>query len=145
MCMADLDRRVKKLNLLDEKLSQAAVTFLCIALIKAFPSILGVGLEWTIPLCALFAVISLYIYWAKEGRVNPETGRQYDRRIQRFTFSDLMNAHFAFIFGLLILIRIIPQALLLRTRWLALLFVCLGAKPFYVFWIKKEAPQKADA
>ena len=137
--MADLDKRVKKLNLLDEKLSQSAVAFLFIALIKAFPSIKGVGLEWSVPLCALFTAIPIYIYWAKEGRVNPETGRQYDRRIQRFTFSDLVIAHFAFIFGLLIAVRIIPLILALRTRWLALLFICLAAKPFYVFWIKKEA------
>lgn len=136
--MADLDRRVKRLNLFDEKLSESAVTFLMIAVIKRFPSILHIGLEWTIPLCTMFAVMSLYIYWVKDGRINPETGKQYDRRIQRFSFPDLVIAHLSFLTGLLILVRVIPQILSIYSWFLVLVFAILAVKPFYVFWLKKE-------
>ncbi len=131
----NLDKMTKKLTLLDEKLSQFALCCVLAVAAKIFPSILAVGMEWLVPLCLVSASVPLCVFWARNGRTDPATGRQYERRIQRFTFSDLVLAHFAFAFGLFILLKFIPSFEVTGTIWLLILFVLLAAKPFYVFWM----------
>lgn len=108
MKIINLDKMIKKLTLFDEKLSQFALCCLLIVGTKSFPAILAVGMEWLVPLCLFSASIPLYVYWAKNGRINPATGRQYERKIQRLTFVDLVFSRCAFVFALLILVKFIP-------------------------------------
>ena len=131
--MISLNERVKKMNLLDEKLSQSALVFLMLIFIKKFPQFGNMDLIWSIPLCAITAIRSLVIYWAKPN----EKTSKLERRIQRFTFLDLVIAHFAFFFGFYVFIRIIPILKEISFAWCLVIFIVLAIKPFYVFWIKK--------
>ena len=133
MFIENLDKRVKKFNLLDEKLSQSALVFFMLMVIKKFPQFGSMDLIWSVPLCAITAIRSLAIYWAKPN----EKTSKFERRIQRFNFLDLVVAHFAFFFGFYVSIKILPDLKEISFLWCLILFIGLSIEPFYAFWIKK--------
>lgn len=130
-----LDKRTQKLTLFDEKLSQFALVFLMLIIIRAFPRTGDMSLWLSIPLCAACSIWPLSIYWGW-GRKQFDKDR-FKRRMQQFTFRDLVVAHLAFVFALYIAIEVVPALKEVWWQWSVSLFAGFVIKPFYAFWIKK--------
>ena len=134
-----LDRRAKKFSLLDEKLSQFAVVFAMLIVMKFCPAIVDVDLIWSIPLCAVCAVWAFYVYFFKDEEKGGADKVEWNRRIKKFNFFELVLAHLAFIFALFIAVKVVPALKQVTLEWSIPLFTIFAIKPFYIFWIKDES------
>jgi hypothetical protein len=62
-----IDRRVRRLGLLDVKLAQGAAMCLAVILVKLFPVILEVDTGWLIALALLLALRPMIHLYGREG------------------------------------------------------------------------------
>lgn len=135
----ELDRRTKKFTLLDEKLSQFAAVFAMLIVMRFSPGIVDVDLIWSIPLCAVCAIWAFYVYFFKDEEKGGTGKVEWNRRIKKFNFFELVVAHLAFILALFIAVKVIPALKQVTLGWSIPLFIIFAIKPFYVFWIKDES------
>ncbi|MCF7954842.1 MAG: hypothetical protein K9M75_03470 [Phycisphaerae bacterium] len=63
---AEMDRRIKKFGIIDEKLAQAAAVFLALIVAKYYPEILNINVWWFVALLAISAIKPLYVFYFKK-------------------------------------------------------------------------------
>ena len=64
--LANMNRRIKKFDLIDEKLAQAAAVFGALILVKLKPEILDVNIWWFVVGLVICAVKPLYVFYVKK-------------------------------------------------------------------------------
>lgn len=64
--LAEMDRRIKKFGIIDEKLAQGAAFFLALIVVKYNPEILNISVWWFIALLAICAIKPLYVFYIKK-------------------------------------------------------------------------------
>jgi hypothetical protein len=64
--LSEMDRRIKKFGILDEKLAQGAAVFLALIVVKYKPEILNVNVWWFVALLGICAVKPLYVFYIKK-------------------------------------------------------------------------------
>jgi hypothetical protein len=60
-----LDKRARRLGILDTKLVQGASMFFALAIAKIFPRIMNVNISWFIILAIVFAVRPFFTFYLK--------------------------------------------------------------------------------
>lgn len=63
----DMDRRARRLGILDTKLAQAAAIFMALAVVKLFPQIMAASIWWFIGLAALCAIKPTRTFFFAKG------------------------------------------------------------------------------
>ena len=61
----EMDRRIKRFGIIDEKLAQAAAVFLALIIVKFKPEILNLNTWWFVALLAICAIKPLYVFYKK--------------------------------------------------------------------------------
>lgn len=61
-----MNERVKKLNIIDVKLSQGAAMCLMLIIVKLFPQILLIDIGWIIAIALLLAIKPLISFYGKK-------------------------------------------------------------------------------
>ena len=64
--LAEMDRRIKRFGIIDEKLAQAAAVFLALIIVKYKPEILNINVWWFAALLAVCAAKPLYVFYLKK-------------------------------------------------------------------------------
>lgn len=62
----EMDRRIKRFGIIDEKLAQGAAVFLTLIVVKYKPEILNANVWWFIALLTLCAIKPLYVFYIKK-------------------------------------------------------------------------------
>ena len=62
----EMDRRIRRFGIIDEKLAQAAAVFLALFIVKLKPEILNVNIWWFVGLGILSAIKPLYVFYFKK-------------------------------------------------------------------------------
>lgn len=60
-----MDKRSRKLGIIDWKMAQGAVICLAIVGVKLFPRILELNALWLVSLAALLYIKPLYVFWLR--------------------------------------------------------------------------------
>lgn len=64
----NMNKRAKKLSVVDIKLAQWAAMFFGLTIVKIFPGIMDINVWWFVLLCALCALKPGYVFWIKKAR-----------------------------------------------------------------------------
>lgn len=64
--LAEMDSRIKRFGIIDEKLAQAAAIFLALIVVKYYPEILNISVWWFVALLAICAIKPLYVFYIKK-------------------------------------------------------------------------------
>jgi len=64
--LEDMNRRVRKLDIIDVKLSQGAAMFFVLIIAKLIPDIMGLSIWWFVVLLIICAVKPVYVFWIKQ-------------------------------------------------------------------------------
>ena len=64
--LENMNQRIKKFGILDEKLAQAAAIFFALIIVKKVPQILDVNIWWFVGLLILCAIKPLYVFYIKK-------------------------------------------------------------------------------
>ena len=62
----NMNQRIKKFDLIDEKLAQAAAIFFALIIVKLKPQILDVNIWWFVALLIICAIKPLYVFYIKK-------------------------------------------------------------------------------
>ena len=62
----NMNQRIKKFSIVDEKLAQAAAVFLALIIVKIKPEILNINIWWFVGLLILTAIKPLYVFYIKK-------------------------------------------------------------------------------
>ena len=62
----EMNRRIKKFGILDEKLAQLAAIFFALIIVKLYPQILDVSVWWFVVLLIITAIKPLYVFYIKK-------------------------------------------------------------------------------
>lgn len=62
----EMDRRIKRFGIIDEKLAQAAAIFLALIIVKLFPQIMNISIWWFVVLLIVCAIKPLYVFYLKK-------------------------------------------------------------------------------
>ena len=60
-----VNRRIRKLSLLDVKLAQGCVIFLTLIIVKLLPEILSINMWWFVGLLILCAIKPMYAFFVR--------------------------------------------------------------------------------
>ena len=64
--LENMNQRIKKFNLVDEKLAQAAAIFFALIIVKPIPEIVNLSIWWFVVLLILCAIKPLYVFYIKK-------------------------------------------------------------------------------
>jgi hypothetical protein len=64
--LENMNQRIKKFDLVDEKLAQAAAIFFALIIVKLIPQIMNVSIWWFVVLLILCAIKPLYVFYIKK-------------------------------------------------------------------------------
>jgi hypothetical protein len=64
--LENMNQRIKKFSIFDEKLAQAAAMFLAFMLVKWFPQIMNVNIWWFFAGLVICAIKPLYVFYIKK-------------------------------------------------------------------------------
>jgi len=64
--LEDMDKRVKRLGIIDVKLAQGAAMFLALIIAKYIPGIITLSVWWFVGLLVICAIRPAYVFWLKE-------------------------------------------------------------------------------
>ena len=64
--LENMNQRIKKFNLVDEKLAQAAAIFFALIIVKLIPQIMNLSIWWFVMLLILCAIKPLYVFYIKK-------------------------------------------------------------------------------
>lgn len=62
----DLNKRAKKLGIIDLKLAQMTGAFFALVIAKLIPQIMGISIWWFVVLGILCAIKPFYAFWIKK-------------------------------------------------------------------------------
>ncbi len=62
----EMNRRIKKFGIIDEKLAQAAAIFFALIIVKLFPQIMDISIWWFVVLLIVCAIKPLYVFYIKK-------------------------------------------------------------------------------
>jgi len=62
----EMDRRIKKFGIIDEKLAQAAAIFFALIIVKLVPQIMELNIWWFVGLLIVCAIKPLYVFYLKK-------------------------------------------------------------------------------
>ncbi len=62
----EMDRRIKRFGIIDEKLAQAAAIFLALIIVKLEPRIMDISIWWFVALLIVCAIKPLYVFYLKK-------------------------------------------------------------------------------
>ena len=62
----EMDRRIKRFGIIDEKLAQAAAIFLALIIVKLEPRIMEINIWWFVGLLIVCAIKPLYVFYLKK-------------------------------------------------------------------------------
>jgi hypothetical protein len=62
----EMNRRAKKLDIIDVKLAQGAAMFFVLIIAKLIPSIMNISIWWFAALLIICAIKPFYVFWIKE-------------------------------------------------------------------------------
>ena len=62
----NMNQRIKKFDLIDEKLAQAAAIFFALIIVKLKPEILNMNIWWFVGLLIICAIKPLYVFYIKK-------------------------------------------------------------------------------
>ena len=64
--LENMNQRIKKFGIIDEKLAQAAAIFFALIIVKLRPEIMDINIWWFVLLLILCAVKPLYVFYIKK-------------------------------------------------------------------------------
>ena len=64
--LEDMDKRVKKFDIIDVKLAQVAAMFFVLIIAKLIPDIMDLSIWWFAALLIICAAKPFYVFWFKE-------------------------------------------------------------------------------
>ena len=64
--LEDMDKRVKKFDIIDVKLAQGAAMFIALIIAKLIPDIMDISIWWFAALLIICAAKPFYVFWFKE-------------------------------------------------------------------------------
>ncbi len=62
----EMDRRIKKFGIIDEKLAQGAAIFFALIIVKLIPQIMNISIWWFVGLLIVCAIKPLYVFYLKK-------------------------------------------------------------------------------
>ena len=62
----EMDRRIKKFGIIDEKLAQAAAISFALIIVKLKPQIMDLSIWWFVGLLIVCAIKPLYVFYFKK-------------------------------------------------------------------------------
>ena len=62
----DMNRRLKKFNIIDMKFAQGSAMFLAFILVKLFPQIMIISIWWFVALFLICAIKPMYVFYFKK-------------------------------------------------------------------------------
>ncbi len=62
----EMDRRIKKFGIIDEKLAQGAAIFFALIIVKLIPQIMDISIWWFIALAILCTAKPSCVFWFKK-------------------------------------------------------------------------------
>ena len=62
----EMNRRIKKFGIIDEKLAQLAAIFFALIVVKFIPQIMDVSIWWFVGLLIVCAIKPLYVFYLKK-------------------------------------------------------------------------------
>lgn len=62
----EMDRRISKFGIIDEKLAQFAAIFFALIVVKFFPHIMDLSIWWFVGLLVLCAIKPIYVFYFKK-------------------------------------------------------------------------------
>jgi len=62
----DMNQRIKKFGIIDEKLAQLAAIFFALIIVKIFPQIMEINAGWFVALLVICAIKPLYVFYIKK-------------------------------------------------------------------------------
>jgi hypothetical protein len=62
----EMDRRIKRFTLIDEKLAQLAAIFFALIIVKKYPELLDYSYWWFFVLFVLTAIKPIYVFYRKK-------------------------------------------------------------------------------
>ena len=64
--LENMNQRIKKFGIIDEKLAQAAAVFFALVIVKLIPQIMNLSIWWFVVLLILTAIKPLYVFYIKK-------------------------------------------------------------------------------
>jgi len=64
--LKEMDCRIKRFGIIDEKLAQGAAVFLALIVVKYKPEILNINVWWFVALLGICAAKPLYVFYIKK-------------------------------------------------------------------------------
>ena len=64
--LEEMDRRIKKFGIIDEKLAQGAAIFFALIIVKLVPRIMDLNIWWFAGLLIVCAIKPLYVFYLKK-------------------------------------------------------------------------------
>lgn len=64
--LENMNKRVKKLSILDVKLVQGAAIFAALIIVKLFPQIMNINIWWFVVLLVLCVIKPFYVFYIKK-------------------------------------------------------------------------------
>ena len=64
--LENMNQRIKKFGIVDEKLAQAAAIFFALIIVKMIPQIMDLNVWWFVFLLILCAIKPLYVFYVKK-------------------------------------------------------------------------------
>ena len=64
--LENMNQRIKKFDLIDEKLAQAAAIFFALIIVKWIPQIMDINIRWFVVLLILCAIKPIYVFYIKK-------------------------------------------------------------------------------
>ncbi len=64
--LEDMDKRVKKFDIIDVKLAQVAAMFSTLIIAKLIPDIMDISIWWFVVLLIVCTAKPFYVFWFKE-------------------------------------------------------------------------------
>ena len=64
--LENMNQRIKKFSIADEKLAQAAAIFFALTIVKLIPQIMDISIWWFVVLLILCAIKPLYVFYIKK-------------------------------------------------------------------------------
>ena len=64
--LEEMNRRIKRFGIIDEKLAQAAAIFFALIIVKLIPQIMDLSIWWFVVLLIVCAIKPLYVFYLKK-------------------------------------------------------------------------------
>ena len=61
----EMDRRIKRFTIIDEKLAQFAAIFFALIIVKNYPNLLDYNVWWFVGLLVITAIKPIYVFYRK--------------------------------------------------------------------------------